>query len=186
MTGPHTDLLDDVDVSAFDELPLDTLEEAGGELLRRITVGMREVGELRADEADSDAPSPRRRLAMLIALTELASQTFAAAAAGTEPPSGRVDRHPGMVAAVMYGAPTVGGLLQRLEQDRRMIASQARSLDHRLAEPARGPWRDDSLRTVLSRITIAAPAACAQALEGLIARWDEEARRAAEAREVDL
>src|SRR5690606_28058570 len=108
-------------LETFDDLPLDTLEEAGGELHRRITVAMREVGELRADELDWERRSPRRRVAALAVLTELACSTFSAAAAGVAPPSGRIDRHPAAIAAVMYGAPTVAGLLHRLEQDRRML-----------------------------------------------------------------
>jgi hypothetical protein len=176
---------------AFDELPLDTLEEAAGELLRRIHLAARDIGEGRADEIDpgSTAPrrSPRQRIAALAVLTELAAQTLAAAAAGSEPPSGRVDRHPAAVAAMMYAAPTLGGLLGRLEQDRRMLASAARGLEHRLHEPAGGAWPGESLRTVLSDVAIAAPAECAQALEAQLARWDEEERARFEAeREAGL
>jgi hypothetical protein len=171
----------DLDLTAFDELPLDTLEEAGGELHRRIAVAMHEVGDLRADEPDLERRSPRRRVAALAVLTELACSTFAATAAGVSPPSGRVERHPAAVAAVVYGAPTVNGLLQRLEQDRRMLTSHARGLEHRIDDIAGGAWPNLTLRSVLSEVAIAAPAACAQALEALLLRWDEEARAAAEA-----
>lgn len=169
------------DLSAFDELPLETLEEAGGELVRRIALALREVGEARADEAPRNHVPPRKRVASLVVLTEVAGATFAAAAAGIAPPDGRLDRHPAAVAAVMYGAPTVGGLLQRLEQDRRMLASYARGLEHRLGERAGGAWGDATLRSVLSEVTIAAPAECAQALDALLDRWEREARAAAEA-----
>lgn len=176
---------------AFDELPLETLEEAAGELLRRINLAARDIGEGRADEVDQRATTPRRsprqRIAALAVLTELAAQTFGAASAGTEPPAGRIDRHPAAVAAMMYGAPTLGALLTRLEQDRRMLASAARGLEHRLDEPAGGAWPSESLRTVLSEAAIAAPAECAQALEAQLARWDEEERARFEAeREASL
>jgi len=170
----------DLNLTAFDELPLDTLEEAAGELHRRIAVAMHEVGDLRADEADLERRSPRRRVAALAVLTELACSTFAATAAGVAPPSGRLDRHPAAVAAVMYGAPTVSGLLHRLEQDRRMLASHARGLEHRLGERAGGAWPEASLRSVLSEVALAVPAECAQALDALLHSWDEEAREAAE------
>lgn len=173
------------DLSAFDELPLDTVEEASGELIRRITVALHEVGEARADRADTgradaDRRAPRQRVAALVVLTELACSTFAAAAAGVSAPSGRLDRHPASVAAVMYGAPTVPALLQRLEQDRRMLASHARGLAHRLDDPAGGAWPEATLRSVLSEVALAAPAECAQALDALLTRWDAEERAALE------
>ncbi len=166
---------------AFDDLPLETLEEACGELHRRIAVALRHIGEERADEQDEARRSPRQRVASLAVLLELAAQTFAAAAAATDPPSGRVDRHPAAVAAVMYGAPTLNALLQRLEQDRRMLASHARGLESRLASPAGGAWAGLTLREALSEVAIAAPAECAHALEAILHRWDEEERRALEA-----
>lgn len=172
-------------IRAFDELPLETLEEASGELHRRIAMAMRHIGEERADETDASRRSPRQRVAALAVLLELAAQTFAAVAAGTEPPSGRVDRHPTAVASVMYGAPTLTGLLQRLEQDRRGLTSLARNLESRLDAPARGAWESLGLRQVLSEVAIAAPAECAHQLEAILAAWDEEERRAmAAAREA--
>lgn len=167
--------------SVFADLPLDTVEEAAGELFRRITVAMRDIGELRADDTDSERRSPRHRVAGLAALTELAVQQFAAVAAGVQGAGGRVDRHPTAVAAVMYGAPTVGGLLQRLEQDRRMLASVARGLEARLDEHLVSPWPASTLRGVLTDAAIVAPAECARALELLLARWDEEERARFEA-----
>lgn len=170
----------DLSLADFDDLPLETLEEAGGELIRRVTVALHEIGELRADELDEERVSPRRRVAALVVLTELACSTFAAAAAGIDPPGGRLDRHPAAIAAVMYGAPTVTGLLQRLEQDRRMLASHVRGLQHRLGDPSGGAWAGASLRSVLSEVALAAPAACAQALDALLHRWDEAERAAIE------
>ena len=58
------------DARAFDDLPLDTLEEASGELHRRIALAMRDVGEDRADEPDRERLTPRRRLAALATLLE--------------------------------------------------------------------------------------------------------------------
>lgn len=174
-------------VEAFEDLPLDTLEEAAGELFRRITVAMRDIGEFRADEQDPERRSPRQRVAALAVLTELAAQTLHAAAAGTRAPAGRVDRHPAAVAALMYGAPTLGGLLQRLEQDRRILASAARRMEERLDEPSDGPWPGHSLRGVLSEAAIIGPAECARALELLLARWDDEERARFEAeRQADI
>src|SRR5690606_10020910 len=103
-----------------------------------------------------------------------------AAAAGVPPPGGRLDRHPAAVAALMYGAPTLAGLVHRLEQDRRMLASYARGLEHRLSEPAGGAWPASTLRSVLSEVSLAAPAECAQAIEALLQRWDDEERAAVE------
>lgn len=173
------------DLSAFDELPLETVEEASGELIRRITVALHDVGEARADStgsgtSEAERRSPRQRVAALAVLTELACSTFAAAAAGIAPPSGRLDRHPAAVAAVMYGAPTVPALLQRLEQDRRMLASHVRGLAHRLDDAAGGAWPEASLRSVLSEVALAAPAECAQALDALLTKWDAEERAALE------
>ena len=85
---------------------------------------------------------------------------------------------------MMYGAPTVSGMLQRLEQDRRMLASLSRGLEHRLGEPAGGPWAGWPLRTVLSEAAIVGPAACAHALELLVAQWDEAERTAMEAQRL--
>ena len=176
-----------VEFHPLDDLPLDTLEEAAGEIFRRITVAMRDIGELRADEADSERRSPRRRIASLAVLTELAIQVLHAAAAGVVATTGRIDSHPAAVAAVMYGAPTLGGLLQRLEQDRRMLASAARNLEARLDEPATGPWPGLTLRGVLTEAAIVEPAACAQSLELQLARWDEAERAMFEAeRQADL
>ncbi|MGE3960524.1 MAG: hypothetical protein AB7F65_02440 [Dehalococcoidia bacterium] len=168
------------DLAAFDELPLETVEEAAGELIRRITVAMRDIGESRADDATGRDPSPRRRVAALAVLTELACSTFAAAAAGVVPLGGRVDRHPAAIAAVMYAAPTVPALLQRIEQDRRMLASHARGLAHRLDEVAGGAWPKATLRSLLSEVALAAPAECAQELDALLRRWDEAERAALE------
>jgi hypothetical protein len=162
------------DVRDFDDLPLETLEEASGELHRRIALALRDIGEERADTPDSQRRSPRQRVAALAVLLESTAQTLAAMAAGTEAATGRIDRHPAAVAAVMYGAPTLSALLGRLEQDRRMLASHARGLEARLGSPARGAWGDLTVRQALSEVAIAAPAECAHALELQLGLWDEE------------
>lgn len=62
-----------------------------------------------------------------------------------------------------------------------MLTSYARGLGHRLDEVAGGAWPDATLRSVLSEVALVAPAECAQALDTLLLRWDEETRAAAEA-----
>lgn len=149
---------------AFDALPLDAVEEACGELHRRISEALRAIGEQQADEGARDAP--RRVVAGYAATLELACATFAAAAAGVSAPGGRFDRHPAAVAAVMYGAPTIPALLTRLEQDRRMLASLARHEEARLGDAVLGPWGEVSLRHVLTKVALGEASRCAQVLEG--------------------
>lgn len=170
-----------MDIRAFDDLPLETLEEASGELHRRIAVALRDIGEERADTTDEQRRSPRQRVAALAVLLESAAQTLAAVAAGTTAADGRIDRHPSAVAAVMYGAPTLSALLGRLEQDRRILASHARGLESRMSVPARGAWGELTVRQALSEVAIAAPAECAHSLELQLGRWDEEEQRAMQA-----
>ena len=136
----------------LDALPLDAVEEACGELHRRIGVALRAVGEAEADEGGRDAP--RRLVAGYAASLELVCATFAASAAGVAAPGGRTDRHPATVAAVMYGAPAIPALLARLEQDRRMLASLARHEEARLDAPIPGPWGEASLRRVLIEVAL--------------------------------
>jgi hypothetical protein len=166
--------------SMFAALPLDQLEEASGELHRRAASALRRIGEGRADDPDADGMSPRRRIAALAASTELACVTLAALGAGEAVPPSRSDRLPSAIAAVMYGAPTIDGLLVRVEQDRRMLASLARQLESRLDEPASTAWGDGGARRLLVELAIAAPAHCAQALETVVAALEEAARAAAE------
>lgn len=164
----------------LDALPLDAVEEACGELHRRIAVALRALGEIEADEGGRDAP--RRLVAAYAASLELACASFAAAAAGIAAPGGRSDRHPAAVAAVMYSAPAIPALLARLEQDRRMLASLARHEEARLDVPRPGPWGEASLRRVLTEVALGEASQCALALERRVAEI-EAAERARMARE---
>lgn len=165
--------------SPFDALSLDDLEEASGELHRRIGAALRRIGEIRAEQADGTGRSPRWRVATLGAAIELAGATLSAVAAGGSAPDARHDRHPAVVSALMYAAPSIPALLTRLDQDRRLLASLARGLDLRLAESHVTAWGHEPLRRLLSEIAIAEPARCAQALEQRLAVLDAEAETAA-------
>lgn len=164
----------------LDALPLDAVEEACGELHRRIAVALRALGEAEADEGGRDAP--RRLVAGYAASLELACATFAGAAAGIAAPGGRSDRHPAAVAALMYAAPTIPALLARLEQDRRMLASLARHEETRLDVLVLGPWGEASLRRVLTEVALGEASRCALALERRVEAI-EAAERARVARE---
>jgi hypothetical protein len=162
----------------LDALPLEAVEEASGELHRRIGVALRTLGEGGAERSDESGQSPRQRVAALTAQVELACTSIAAVAAGGSIPDARHDEHPASISAVMYAAPSIPALLGRLEQDRRMLVSLARSLDDRLAEAQITPWGQLSLRRLLSQIAIAEPARCAQWLEHRVtaAQAHEESR----------
>ncbi len=177
MTAEH----DPTATSQFDALAIEELEEAGGELHRRIAVALRRLGERRAEVAGDDGHSSRWRVASLAARVELAAATLGAVAAGGSPPSTAVEEHPTTVAAVMYAAPTLDALLARLEQDRRMLASFARGLEERLPETAATAWGEQTLRRLLSEAPIEAPARCAQALERQLEAMEAAERAAAEA-----
>ncbi|MEE8421272.1 MAG: hypothetical protein V3S31_00680, partial [Dehalococcoidia bacterium] len=138
--GPTTD-------DRFATLSLAEVEEASGELHRRIAVALRRIGEQGADQRGEHETSPRQLVAALAATVELAAATLSAVAAGTPPASGRSDHHPSSVAAVMYAAPTVSALLSRLEQDRRLLASLARHLESRLDGEHATAWGETTLRT---------------------------------------
>ena len=170
----------------FDDLPLETLEEASGELHRRISVALRHIGEPRADDRDTEGRTPRERVASLAVLLELAGATCAAVAAGSNAPDGRVDTHPAAVGALMYAAPTLSALVTRTEQDRRMVAAYARRLEPRFFERPRSPWGHSTLRAVLSEAMLVEPARCAQALERVLADLDAAERREMEAAARDL
>ena len=154
---------------ALQSLALPELEEASGELHRRIAVALRRIGGRCAGDIDAlndaDGRNPRRRAASLAAAAELAAATLGAIAAGAAPPGERIDRHPATVAAVMYAAPTVAALLGRLEQDRRLLASLARALESRLDEEHETPWGRISLRRLVAEVALVEAAACARALE---------------------
>ncbi len=170
-------------LDALDVLPLDAVEEACGELHRRIAVALRAIGEQEADEGGREAP--RRIVAGSAASLELACATFEAAAAGVAAPGGRVDRHPAAVAAVMYGAPTIPALLARVEQNRRMLASLARHEEARLGHPVLGPWGEASLRRVLTKVALGEASRCALALEARIPAVEAEERARMAAAEAE-
>jgi len=159
--------------SPFDSMSLDSLEEVSGELHRRAGVALRRIGDLRADELINGGVSPRQQVAGLIATLELACISFEALIGQAVPPSARSDRHPSTIAAVMYGAPALTGLLARLEQDRRMITSLTRHLKPRLSEQLRTAWGADSLRHFVVEFMIAEPAKVAQSLEEAIAALEQ-------------
>ena len=149
----------------FDTLSLPELEESAGELHRRVAVTLRGLGEQRADAPDAAGMTPRREVARLAAALELAALTLAAVAAGGVAQAPRLDRHPTLVAALMYATPSIEALLQRLEQDRRLIASIARTLESRLDEQHATPWGERRLRRLLVEVLLGASAQCAIALD---------------------
>lgn len=151
--------------SVFDQMPLEQLEEASGELHRRAAAALRRIGDARADEADAEGLTPRQRIASLIAAIEQAASTLGAAASGIDTGSGRVDPDPAYVAAIMYGAPTIAGLLGRLEQNRRMLTSLARQLEPPSSEPVATPSGAQSIRQLVIEHAISEPARGALALE---------------------
>lgn len=150
---------------ALDALTLAEIEEAAGELHRRIAASLRAIGEPRADTPDADGLTPRREVASLAATLELAGVVLGAVASGATATMQRIDRHPALVAAVMYAAPSVSSLLGRVEQDRRLIASLARTLESRLDEEHETPWGLVPLRRVLLEVLLGESARCAMALE---------------------
>lgn len=156
--------------AALDVLGLAEIEEAAGELHRRIAEALRELGERRADRGGRD--SPRARVASLVVSTELASAVLAAAAAASEVALPRLDVHPTAIAAVMYAAPTLPALLGRLEQDRRLLASLARAVEPRLNEEAGSPWGPIPLRRLVTEMSIVRPARLAMDLDALAGQAD--------------
>jgi hypothetical protein len=165
------------DLSVFDTLSLEELEEASGELHRRIGIALRYIGEPRADEWDAEGVSPRKRVSGYVALIELASQTVGAITAGVTAPSARTDEHPALVAAVMYATPTIPVLLARLEQDRRQLASLTRGRETMLDLESLTPWGYVTTRRLVIEATIAEAARCAMALERFLAHLDEAVAR---------
>lgn len=160
------------DPGPFDALTLPEIEEASGELHRRIAIALRHIGEPRADEWDSEGLSARRRVSGYVALLELAAQTLGAITAAVAAPVARTDQHPALVAAVMYATPTIPALLGRMEQDRRMVASLARGLEPLLDAPRPSPWGEVTPRRIVLEAAIAEAARCAMALERCLALLD--------------
>ncbi len=150
---------------SLDALTLAEIEEAAGELHRRVAAALRAIGEARADSPDENGLAPRREVASLAATLELAGLVLAAVVAGGSAEVPRIDRHPALVAAVMYAAPSIPALLGRLDQDRRLVASVARTLESRLDEEHETPWGHVELRRLLVDVLLGAGARCAMALE---------------------
>ncbi len=185
-------------IAAIAAMPLDQLEEASGELHRRIGEALRRIGEAHADEAaapagspvsfsraDLEGQSPRHQVAALCALIELGATTLGAVAADGTPPVDRIDRGPAAATALMYAAPNIPALLQRLEQDRRLLTSLARHLEPQLTEVHPTAWGNVRLLDLLVDAAITQPARCGQLLEhrayaieeAEIRRLQEEAQR---------
>ncbi|MFN8585889.1 MAG: hypothetical protein U0446_11295 [Dehalococcoidia bacterium] len=156
--------------AALDGLSLIEIEEAAGELHRRIAEALRDIGERRADRGGRE--SPRARVASLVVATELASTLLSSAAAASEIVLSRLEVHPAAIAAVMYAAPTLPALLGRLEQDRRLLASLARAIESRLDEEANSPWGRMPLRRVVTEMSIVRPAKVAMDLDVLDAQGE--------------
>lgn len=151
--------------AALDGLGLAEIEEAAGELHRRIAEALRDLGERRADRGGRE--SPRARVASLVVSTELASIVLASVAAASDAVLPRLEVHPAAIAAVMYAAPTLPALLGRLEQDRRLLASLARALEPRLDEETASPWGRMPLRRLVTEMSIVRPAKVAMDLDAL-------------------
>lgn len=160
--------------SVFNQMSLEQLEEVAGELQRRAGSALRRIGEARADEPGAGGDSPRQQITALIGSAELAITTLVAAAARTEAPRVRLDLEPVAVAALMYGAPTLTGLLGRLEQDRRILASLARTLESRLDEAVSTPWGERTLREIVVLHAVEEPARCAQSFEEQLADFEAQ------------
>jgi hypothetical protein len=146
------------------------VEEAAGELHRRIAAALRDIGERRADRGGRE--SPRARVAALAVATELGAVTLGAVAAASTAVLPRLELHPSTVAATVYAAPTIQGLLGRLEQDRRLLTSLGRTLEERLDEECDSPWGRLRLRRLLVELSIAQPARVALELEAIADQAD--------------
>lgn len=168
------------DPGVFETLSLDELEEASGELHRRIASALREIGEVRGDEWDIEGLAPRRRVTAYVTLLELAAQTLAAITAGVAPPTARTDEHLSIIAAMVYATPTIPSLLTRLEQDRRQLVSLARGRETMLDLESNTPWGYVTTRRIIVEASIAEAARCVMALERFVEslEGDEHGQRA--------
>jgi hypothetical protein len=151
--------------AALGALSLAEVEETAGELHRRIATTLREIGERRADKGGRNGP--RANVGGLAVALELTAVTLGALAAGREARVPRLDVHPSMVAGIMYAAPTIPALLARLEQDRRLVASVARTLEARLDEECESPWGRLTIRRLVADVSIVHPARLAMELEAV-------------------
>ncbi len=159
----------------LERLSLIEIEEAIGEIQRRIAVALRGLGERAADEPGPAGRSPRLEVAELAARLELAALALAAVAGGEEPIAEDAERLAALAAALMYAAPTVPALLQRLEQDRRLLVSLARTAEEHAAPD------DGRLRRLLVESGLGAAARCAMAIEAALERLAEAAEAGSEA-----
>ena len=166
----------DANSEELERLSLTEIEEAIGEIQRRIAVALRGLGERAADEPGPAGRSPRLEVAELAAQLELAALALAAVAGGEAPTTEGAERRSALAAALMYAAPTVPALLQRLEQDRRLLASLART-----AEEHATPEDNASLHRLLVERGLGAAARCAMALEAALERLAEAEEPEAEA-----
>lgn len=149
--------------AALEGLSLEELEEAAGELQRRLGVALRRIGERDADRGGV-SPSPRRQIADLVTQYEVIAVALGAVAAGLTPGPRLVSGHPTLPAAIAYGAPNLAALLARLEQDRRVLTSLARQLESRL-DVTLMFGRETSPRELLLEVLIEQPARLALELE---------------------
>lgn len=149
-----------------------------GELHRRIGAALRQLGERGADQpgplraGPEGARTARWLVSGLLASLELAAMTLTAAAGQHPLPVPRVDRYTSTIAAVMYAAPTLPAMLQRLEQDRRLAISLARELEARLDDELMTPWGPLTARDLVLRVLILDSAQRAQMLEQRAAEPD--------------
>ena len=165
------------DAGAVEQLSLPEIEEAIGEIERRIAVALRALGERAADEPDAAGRSPRREVADLSADLELAALALAVVAEGGALPDEPGERRAALAAGLMYAAPTIPALLQRLDQDRRLLVSLARAADERLGGEDADPQDQRALRRLLVEAGLGAAARCAMALEAALARRAEADER---------
>jgi hypothetical protein len=151
--------------AALEGLSLAELEEAAGEIQRRVGVALRRIGERDADRPNLEGMTARRRAAELAVACEVAALALGSLAAAL--PTGPLlpPGHPTLAAALAYGAPTLQSLLGRLEQDRRVLASLARQLESRLETPATFGAREITPRRLLVEVLIEVPARAALELE---------------------
>ena len=165
----------DANAGEFEQLSLPEIEEAIGEIQRRIAVALRALGERAADEPDSTGRSPRLEVAELAAHLELAALALASFVGGDAPLAEPAARPRALAAGLMYAAPTVPALLQRLEQDRRLLVSLARAAaEDAAAEDGR------EARRLLVESGLGASARCALALDAALERLAEAAEADAE------
>ncbi len=151
--------------AALEQLSLEELEEAAGELQRRLGVALRRIGERDADRGGVAAPAPRRQVADLVTQCEVVAIALGAIAAGLTPGPRLTAGHPTLPAAIAYGAPNLPALLTRLEQDRRVLTSLARQLESRLDSRLMFGTGETSPRRLLIEVLIEQPARMALELE---------------------